>query len=205
VGAGGCESNGGTTRNCVIPASGDLGNCCLPGENTYGCVSNGVNCWSDIAGSTIPYTCTANWGYCASGDPSCVACEDIVCPAGMPADDCTALCMDGNPRLCVEQNPTTGYWCVDTITGCYPCFDHSTNPECNPPEYGSGTPVENLTNCTLACTGVVPIKWACNPGFGCNESDYGYKNRGECSATCQLVLEHFSSSGVLVLVEGLAF
>jgi hypothetical protein len=89
-----------------------------------------------------------------------------------------------NPNLCIEQNPTTGYWCVDTITGCFPCYEHSDNPECNPPEYGRGTSVENLTNCSLTCSGVVPIKWACNPGFGCNESDYGYKDVGECSAVC---------------------
>lgn len=131
-----CSANGGIfvgTDGCTT-SSGGTGNCCTPIVGIYHCAWNGVNCYTDIAGSTGPYTCQANYGHCSQGDPGCTACEDITLQAN---------CLGENPRTCIQQNPTIGYYCAGaTLGGCQPCFawnadpnDPSYIPECDPPPF----------------------------------------------------------------------
>lgn len=133
---------------------------------TYSCAWTGIQCYTDVANST----CSANWGHCGIDSVGCTRCEDIT-----TEDACTG----SNPRPCIEQNPSTGYYCAGTSVGCQPCFDWSTNPECKPPQYN------NNASCNSACTGKVPIKFDCVSGQ-CVESGSGpYTSFGDCTASCQ--------------------
>jgi len=185
-----CSINGGNPQECIIKDTGVIGNCCKPGEQTYQCkYTSGTSiCETDFTFGI--YNCTGNWGYCSISDTNCTSCDNVC--DGLDPAACEAACLGLNPRACIEQNPSIGYYCAGPTFGCYPCFDYMADPnnksfykpECDPPQYRGGTPEENVGNCQQACLGIVPIKWACNPGFGCVESQYGYKDAGVCNATC---------------------
>ncbi len=148
-------------------------------QGTYFCAWTGV-CYTDIAGSTGPYTCPANYGHCSAGDLGCTPCEDLTSMES---------CLDTNPRQCIEQNPTTGYYCAGTTFQCQPCFEQSTNYGCNPPQYSS------QASCDSVCKGQVSIKYRCLNGE-CMEAENGpYESMAECSVGCGEQELYCDSSG----------
>lgn len=146
-GIGACANNDAEIQcDCSSDAEPD-GNCCVWAGGTYGCVWTGANCYTDVAGATIPYTCQPNWGHIFGG------CESI-----NNYDEC----MNPNPRRCVEENTDyiTGYRCGGSAGSflCYPCIIGSDDPDCNPPPYIS------TAECLPICSGQVLPTPSPDPG-----------------------------------------
>ncbi|OGM25062.1 hypothetical protein A2715_03925 [Candidatus Woesebacteria bacterium RIFCSPHIGHO2_01_FULL_39_32] len=163
--------------NCLeAPVCDNEGDTCTGTVGTQGSCCDGFVC-NNVAGNL---TCTTP-ASCGNLDDPCTG------PPGTQDGCCSGLVCNnyagGGANLKCQEPPAavTGYFC-ETAGLCLPCYATSTNFGCAPPEYA------DYTSCDQACSGGVPLKYACIPGVGCNESGTGtYGDLALCEAACKSI------------------
>jgi len=172
-----CGQYTNTMYICDMPAKADCletPNCknsnesCTGTNGTQGTCCDGLVCNNSIC--ALPATCSHSGEICPG-------------PAGTQGGCCDSnqWCQYkiGGELVCQDKSTITGYFCgMDAI--CNPCYLGMNNFGCDPPEY------TNYKSCDDACTGQVPLKFACNPTTGdCNESQNGsYTDLPRCETAC---------------------
>lgn len=140
----------GSNPGCYI-SSTQRGNCCVEnppagyGVNTYMC-DYGPGYCVPLQSSAYPSPPDPQYGC----QPGFLTCEQAIEASGNPSlcNPCStgsSFCSN-EVRNCVQdpENPPVGYWCAGASTGCMPCYDWSTNIECQPGSYYS-----NITACQM--------------------------------------------------------